>query len=257
MTNLLARKESSYQVPSIAKAAENALAIKSGQLNNALAEKKLGSYDRDKANQERLQGIQQESTAINTALKANSTEDAFKIYKQLGGLSESGVTITEKDISVDYGDIVFKGPKGPMSEMVEKFSEDPTWALNPKTKDWATKNGISSGPSKAALQKTKATATAAGKKGQALSRIASIKKDIANLEKTDAVTQLLIQSNPELAQYMGQKIPEDVRAELMQAWSDELDYLSPIAGVERNKKIEQSGPKVTHTFVPGKGLVPK
>lgn len=254
MQNLLAGGGSS--VPSIASGARNALAMKSAQLRNVLAEKKIGTFDEDREAQKKLREIQTEATAISTALRAINTKQATEIYNSLGGKSKSGISITGKDVSMDYGDNTFSGPMAAVSELMENISKDPTWANNPKTKAWSAARGISSIQSKAALAKLKKTPGVAGSRAKSLKRISDIQKAKATLEKTDMVTQMLAKDNPELAQYVGQKIPPELKASLMDAWDNELDYHEQFSGTTRKKEVTPTGSTVTHTFIPGQGLVP-
>ena len=161
-----------YPVPSIGAAANNALSMKGAALNNQLTEKKIGNYDddrnyllkqRDYAEEDRkrnllehaedreaekqVKGYQREATAISTALKAGNTAQANQIYKQLGGKSESGVTIAGQDVSIDYGQSTIKGPSGAVSELMEQVARDPGWITDSekaaKTKAWMSARGIS------------------------------------------------------------------------------------------------------------------
>jgi len=60
---------------------------------------------------------------------------------------------------------------------------------------------------------------------QALMRISGIRKTMATLDKTNEITAMIIAANPELAGMVGQKIDDDLKQQLMDAWNDELDYL--------------------------------
>ena len=60
---------------------------------------------------------------------------------------------------------------------------------------------------------------------QALMRISGIRKTMATLDKTNEITAMIIAANPELAGMIGQKIDDDLKQQLMDAWNDELDYL--------------------------------
>lgn len=246
-------------VPSPSRAAQNALAMRRAQIGNVLAEKQLSTFDEDREIQKHLRDIQTEANAINTALRAGDSKQATDIYKRLGGKSDTGITIKGENVSMDYGDHTFTGPMMAVSELMENISKDPKWANDPKTKAWSAARGISSTTSRAAMARQKKTGVAATptvKPAAALKRISDIQKAKATLEKTDMVTQLLAKDNPELAQYIGQRIDPVKKEALMEAWDNELDYLEQFSGTKRKKEITPTGPAVTHTFIPGKGLVP-
>ena len=77
--------------------------------------------------------------------------------------------------------------------------------------------------------------------GQALTRISSIRRAMATLEKANAVTEAIIAANPALKDMLGQKIDDTLKTELMSAWQDELDYLQPFApGKPKPKRQEMS-----------------
>ena len=257
------------QVPSIAKAARNALSMRQAQetisgtgTGNLLAEKQLSNYDEDRETKAKNQELQNEARAVSTALKAGNTEQATQIYKSLGGKSDMGVTIIGDDVSIDYGVSTIKGPSGPVAELMEQVSNDPTWMTDPakaaQTRAWMAAKGISleqkevkpvkQTPAeilkdKKELKRFEAGLKAKGaegakppKKAAALKRISDISKAIATLEKTDTITQLLAKDNPELAQYIGQTLDPDKKAALMDAWDNELDYLEKFSGTTRKKE---------------------
>ncbi len=95
-------------------------------------------------------------------------------------------------------------------------------------------------------------------KEKALKRISDIQKAKATLEKTDTVTQLMTLLNPRLAGKEGQKIDDNTKAALMDAWENELDYLEQFSGTTRKKEPAPKPPGggATHTFIPGQGIVP-
>jgi len=137
-----------YPVPSVGKAARNALYMKGLQtrnkgdeIYNALSQKKLDTYDEDREAAEQDKKYQIEARAISTALKAGNTEQATQIYKGLGGKSEAGISIAGKDVSIDYGDSTLKGPASVVAEMMGAIAKDPKWAMDPKTKAWFASNG--------------------------------------------------------------------------------------------------------------------
>jgi len=152
MPNVLAMPP--VQVPSISRAASNALAMRATQENirgtqnrNLLAEKQLAGYDAAQETAAQQQGYQNEARAISTALQAGSTEQANQIYKRLGGKSDMGISIIGNDVSIDYGVSIIKGPPGSVAEFMERVSVDPTLMTDPakaaKTRALMAENGIS------------------------------------------------------------------------------------------------------------------
>jgi hypothetical protein len=139
-----------YPVPSIAKAAGNALNMRSAQIQmqgaemqNALTQKKLGSYDEDREYQKKLQHFQTEAQALTAAFKSGNPDQAKKIYLNLGGNPAASMDFEGDDVSIDYGESTVKGTRKHVTELFEKIGEDPTWAKDPKTWAWAAARGIS------------------------------------------------------------------------------------------------------------------
>jgi hypothetical protein len=85
---------------------------------------------------------------------------------------------------------------------------------------------------------------------QALRRISDIRKAMATLERTDEVTALLAIANPELSHMVGQKIDEELKQDLMDAWQNELDYLNDFVPAGSRTRVQPN-----YEFIPGKGLV--
>jgi hypothetical protein len=139
-----------YPVPSIAKAAGNALNMRSAQIQmqgaemqNALTQKKLGSYDEDREYQKKLQHFQTEAQALTAAFKSGNPDQAKKIYLNLGGNPVASMDFEGDDVSIDYGESTVKGTRKHVTELFEKIGEDPAWAKDPKTWAWAAARGIS------------------------------------------------------------------------------------------------------------------
>jgi hypothetical protein len=108
--------------------------------------------------------------------------------------------------------------------------------------------------------------------GKALKRASEIQRSRAMLGKSDVLSAALATLNPELAGLVGQKLDPEAKKQLEDSWADELDYLTQFMHEKykvRYKRPDGNGPAtgspvvpssaapaVTHTFIPGQGLVP-
>lgn len=110
---------------------------------NALADRQrtLEQNKVDREREEQLYKYQTESTAISAALKAGNQEDANAIYKRLGGMSETGVTVKGDTVDIDYKDSTFSGPASVVAELVDNVSQKPEYMLDPKTISWFASKG--------------------------------------------------------------------------------------------------------------------
>lgn len=61
---------------------------------------------------------------------------------------------------------------------------------------------------------------------KALQRISDIEKARATLEKGEVITAIMAKTMPELADYFGKKIPEELKQRLYAAWDREIAYLN-------------------------------
>lgn len=161
--NILAPK-----VPSVSKAARNALAIRNQEFSgkiaktqlagaetqNLLARKKLGSYDADQAASEKSQHYQTQARAITAALSSPDPTQATNIFKSLGGDPNTSITFEGDQVEMDYGKHTIKGSRNVVSEMFTKIGEDPKWAENPETWAWFSARGGSMDKKKAEDEST-------------------------------------------------------------------------------------------------------
>ncbi|MFP4086643.1 MAG: hypothetical protein ACLFUL_07605 [Desulfobacteraceae bacterium] len=85
---------------------------------------------------------------------------------------------------------------------------------------------------------------------QALRRVSDIKRAMATLDKTNEITSLIVAANPELESMLGQKMDEERKQELMDAWQNELDYLNDFVPAGSRKAAQPN-----YEYIPGKGLM--
>jgi hypothetical protein len=72
--------------------------------------------------------------------------------------------------------------------------------------------------------------------GQALKRISTIRKAMAELEKTNEITAAIVAANPDLGGMFGQQMDTKLKQDLMDAWQNELDYLAEFAPKQKPKE---------------------
>ena len=155
-------------------------------------------------------------------------------------------------------------PKEPEKVTMFKERQDGTWIqrdVNSATAQRLEKQGWRYGERKGssgenletfeAKEKIKAKYRESGTPTpqQALRRVSDIKKAMATLDKTNEITSLIVAMNPELESMLGQKMDEERKQELMDAWQNELDYLNDFVPAG-SRTVAQPN----YEYVPGKGL---
>jgi len=157
-------------------------------------------------------------------------------------------------------------PKAPEKVTMFKERKDGTWIqrdVNPATAQRLEKQGWQYGERKGSAGKDLGTFEAKEKikakyrkdggtptPQQALRRISDIKKAMATLDKTNEITSLIVAMNPELESMLGQKMDEERKQELMDAWQNELDYLNDFVPAGSRAAAQPN-----YEYIPGKGLM--
>jgi len=76
---------------------------------------------------------------------------------------------------------------------------------------------------------------------EALRRISNIRKAAALLGRTDRVTALMVAMDPDLKGFLGQKLDPKYKEELLNAWKNEIEYLSQFIPEKYRPKVPEAG----------------